>query len=43
MCAIEQANEQFVKDICDKYGLEYWENDAVYAKKEQLTKIKKST
>ena len=36
LCAIEQANEQFVKDLCSKYGLDYSECDGVYGEKEQL-------
>ena len=33
-------NEQYVKDICDKYGLEYSENDGVYGEKRQLNAMK---
>ena len=31
---IELENEQFVKDLCSKYGLEYWKGDGVYGEKE---------
>lgn len=37
---IERKNEQYVKDICDKYGLEYSENDGVYGEKRQLNAMK---
>ena len=40
LCAIEQANEQFVKDLCSKYGLEYSECDGVYGEKEQFETMK---
>ena len=37
---IELENEQFVKDLCSKYGLEYWKGDGVYGEKEQFETMK---
>ena len=40
LCAIEQENEQFVEDLCSKYGLEFSKRDGVYGEKEQLDAMK---